>query len=1070
MKLSTVVISSVASQAALNRNPNGKEDIVYTPLQAEIFELNGLGSIPEILINRDSNEADELTPKTLEKQFGSNFRAELDRQKENIKKNGKGFINGVTIDGAFGGQWRIIRDINGIWHVPMFFGEGEVWADKSRNIPFWGDQANVVMSGKDMIKKIQQEFERASCLTVDVFDDEAAVLSYFDSLDSDAMYDTANGAFIHPSFASTGTLSRLKAINGSGCWSYVGKVFGTNQEISFVDEWCAGGVEPGLHEMMHALGFHHEQSRYDRDSKIWIDENVCGNAGLFSALLYKAPRSAWPDMLNQWGREHDYTSIMHYESWVCSASGTGHTVDGSTNSADGKDWKRYGFLTNTGEYLPTESSLDKRFEMSDIAQINEIYNCNDRSNDHHFKTFMLYCDNNPELAYPVGWRCDGSCDCSDDSSDCSDESNCNIVQKSGTGGTLGGGVGSLATGDWINLDQLKAMSVGVRTDRDGTVGYPCSKYGYRIVDDGSGIKCECAPWAGNGSQWGAVVDLTIEGNNCDSVNPDQCTNECSSVTGANCSLDNTKFNGVDCCTDTATEYNIVNGACVERNRCEDGTHSCMSEAYGGVCTWTTDVGYTCGCRRGYNGQGCSYRAFQENEGGCDSTWEDILVGVQVSEFPYYSTCRTNVAVCSDTGSQGHDCVASASCTMIEERYSKGLVGGTYTCTCPTGETGDGKLSGTGCSGDVCFNDPTLCPTLDNLGNTISTCVANADGTHACICPDTHTGDASVDGSCILKIDECVEGTHDCGANQICIDQESLFTCDCFVNFETYGFSKTGSYENGDLVCTDVDECSTLTMPCAQRNSVCTNQVPSECDVSQDVGQCTSFLNFFDPAYGQNCPINAFCNTHTCACSAGFVSTDMIMFLDQGSVTFTGIDCDTPEEYNNCAVTGDGTGCVDPFCDNQCSDAPCVDTGALSYNSELDGYARGYICDCRSIDMYGDGIGGCTAAACPANSSSITRQIRFSILIASLLLWRTGPAHATKDSSFLKAILEIQRTPLAFPIPASHLRVIQRPQNAPAFPIQKLSAAVSPDSERSMARQMFAKISMNVLRELTTVLL
>jgi len=160
------------------------------------------------------------------------------------------------------------------------------------------------------------------------------------------------------------------------------------------------------------------------------------------------------------------------------------------------------------------------------------------------------------------------------------------------------------------------------------------------------------------------------------------------------------------------------------------------------------------------------------------------------------------------------------------------------------------------------------------------------------------------------------------------------------------------------------------MPCAQRNSVCTNQVPSECDVSQDVGQCTSFLNFFDPAYGQNCPINAFCNTHTCACSAGFVSTDMIMFLDQGSVTFTGIDCDTPEEYNNCAVTGDGTGCVDPFCDNQCSDAPCVDTGALSYNSELDGYARGYICDCRSIDMYGDGIGGCTAAACPANSSSI----------------------------------------------------------------------------------------------------
>lgn len=130
----------------------------------------------------------------------------------------------------------------------MFFGAGEVWADKSRNIPFWGDQANVVMSGKDMTRKIQQEFERASCLTIDVFDDEAAVLSYFNSLDSDSNYDTSNGAFIHPSYsdpADRSNMSRLKAINGSGCWSYVGRVYNNTQEISFVDEWCAGGVEPG---------------------------------------------------------------------------------------------------------------------------------------------------------------------------------------------------------------------------------------------------------------------------------------------------------------------------------------------------------------------------------------------------------------------------------------------------------------------------------------------------------------------------------------------------------------------------------------------------------------------------------------------------------------------------------------------------------------------------------------------------------------------------------------------------------------------------------------------------------
>ena len=74
-----------------------------------------MGTIPAILI-RDGNEADELTPKVLEKQFGSNFRDELDRRKEKMEKDGgtKGFMNGETIDGTFGGEWRIIRDIKGV--------------------------------------------------------------------------------------------------------------------------------------------------------------------------------------------------------------------------------------------------------------------------------------------------------------------------------------------------------------------------------------------------------------------------------------------------------------------------------------------------------------------------------------------------------------------------------------------------------------------------------------------------------------------------------------------------------------------------------------------------------------------------------------------------------------------------------------------------------------------------------------------------------------------------------------------------------------------------------------------
>ena len=52
------------------------------------------------------------------------------------------------------------------------------------------------------------------------------------------------------------------------------------------------------------------------------------------------------------------------------------------------------------------------------------------------------------------------------------------------------------------------MTVGIRNDHEGNPEYPCSKYGYVIRDDGSSIKCECASWAGDGTNFGAAVDLS----------------------------------------------------------------------------------------------------------------------------------------------------------------------------------------------------------------------------------------------------------------------------------------------------------------------------------------------------------------------------------------------------------------------------------------------------------------------------------------------------------------------------------------------------------------------------------
>ena len=58
-------------------------------------------------------------------------------------------------------------------------------------------------------------------------------------------------------------------------------------------------------------------------------------------------------------------------------------------------------LTNTGHDIPTGRDERNRFRISDLIQINEGYNCNDRSNDNHFQTFMLYCDSDPQEMYPV---------------------------------------------------------------------------------------------------------------------------------------------------------------------------------------------------------------------------------------------------------------------------------------------------------------------------------------------------------------------------------------------------------------------------------------------------------------------------------------------------------------------------------------------------------------------------------------------------------------------------------------------------------------------------------------------
>ncbi|XP_070781227.1 hatching enzyme 1.2-like [Enoplosus armatus] len=138
----------------------------------------------------------------------------------------------------------------------------------------------------------------------------------------------------------------LKIESELGCWSTVGRD-GGQQVVSLSVYSC---LDHGIiqHELLHALGFHHEHTRSDRDQYVRINwENVPG-ANAFN--FHKKDT-------NNLNTPYDYSSVMHY----------GRTAFASTFGAD------------TITPIPDSSvPIGQRDDMSDIdiLRINRLYECN----------------------------------------------------------------------------------------------------------------------------------------------------------------------------------------------------------------------------------------------------------------------------------------------------------------------------------------------------------------------------------------------------------------------------------------------------------------------------------------------------------------------------------------------------------------------------------------------------------------------------------------------------------------------------------------------------------------------
>ncbi|ETN67544.1 metalloproteinase [Anopheles darlingi] len=137
--------------------------------------------------------------------------------------------------------------------------------------------------------------------------------------------------------------------SSSGCWSSVGRI-GGKQAVNLQIPGCTTLVGTIIHEMMHALGFLHEQNREDRDSWVTIrTQNIKpGTANNFDKAKHGTT--------NSFGVEYDYGSIMHYSANAFSSNGQPTIV--AKKSFSGTMGQREAFSEN------------------DLAKIKAMYGCN----------------------------------------------------------------------------------------------------------------------------------------------------------------------------------------------------------------------------------------------------------------------------------------------------------------------------------------------------------------------------------------------------------------------------------------------------------------------------------------------------------------------------------------------------------------------------------------------------------------------------------------------------------------------------------------------------------------------
>ncbi|XP_068249144.1 zinc metalloproteinase nas-4-like isoform X2 [Palaemon carinicauda] len=142
----------------------------------------------------------------------------------------------------------------------------------------------------------------------------------------------------------------IHILKGDGCSSSVGMVGGA-QAVSLGPGCVYAGI--AMHELMHAVGFWHEQSRYDRDDYIYVDYS-----NIQTDMDYNFKKYDWNTIQNL-GVGYDLGSIMHYGKNAFAKDRTRPTI------------------------IPHQTGIEigqrRAFSRKDIQKLELLYQCSNKS-------------------------------------------------------------------------------------------------------------------------------------------------------------------------------------------------------------------------------------------------------------------------------------------------------------------------------------------------------------------------------------------------------------------------------------------------------------------------------------------------------------------------------------------------------------------------------------------------------------------------------------------------------------------------------------------------------------------